>query len=583
MNCVSPAIKATTRRQTRQGLIPVRRRYAMQLPVGLGMALLNLGFLLLPGAIAPHPALGAQRVYISYGPLDFYLPISELEVYAREGKIGPQLAFYSKYADPKQLERLRAVLLTRVNLSPVAIAQVLYSPTGEILLQRIGEVIQTKAGQPGFYAIRAALIQAAASPEGLTPLNVLKKFPTYGIRINTERSLQIINQLSGLINESRLALAAVEDQSVAEASTETALNLFQLPDIRQPGEGTWQKQTITLNDTSRNRVFPADIYLPQDSNGRQANLIVISHGLGGDRKTFEYLAKHLASYGFAVAVPEHPGSNAQQLRELITGFDRVVSPDRELIDRPMDVKYLLNQLGRLFPGKINLQQVGVLGQSFGGYTALALAGGKLNFEEIQKNCLNSDNSLNLSQLLQCRALVLPPADYQLHDERIKAAIAINPVTSSLFGETGVSNIKVPVMIVASSADTVAPALSEQIQPFTWLTNPDKYLVLLRQGTHFSTLQDSSRVVPVPPQALGPNPQTAYEYIKALSLAFFKTNIAGDPNYQPYLSASYAQSISEYPIPLSLVRALTAAQLTQEKDNNTPEPAPSPTPSPSPTP
>jgi len=41
-------------------------------------------------------------------------------------------------------------------------------------------------------------------------------------------------------------------------------------------------------------------------------VIVISHGLGSDRTSFEYLATALASY-FA-AVPEHPGSNAQQLR-----------------------------------------------------------------------------------------------------------------------------------------------------------------------------------------------------------------------------------------------------------------------------
>ena len=46
------------------------------------------------------------------------------------------------------------------------------------------------------------------------------------------------------------------------------------------------------------------------------------------------------------------------------------------------------------------------------------------------------------------------------------------------------------MLIAGSADTVAPALLEQIQPFTWLTSPNKYLVLMNNGTHFSTIEES---------------------------------------------------------------------------------------------
>ncbi|MBW4577788.1 MAG: alpha/beta hydrolase [Aphanothece sp. CMT-3BRIN-NPC111] len=580
MNTLSPAIRAATTRPKRHQLA-VRPRHGLTLPAQLGIALLNLGFLVLPGALMPAPVLGAERVYVSYGPLEFSLPISELEIYAREGKIGNELAFYTKRLDQKNLEQLRRVLLTRVDLSPVAVAQFLYSPTGEILLQRIGEVVQTKAHQPGFYALRAALIQSAASPEGLTPLNMLKKFPTYGIRINTERSFELIDQLSNLIDRTQLAIAAVEDQSLAEASTGTPVNLSQMPDLRQPGAMKWKEQTISLNDSRRSRVFPADIYLPQSSNQLPAPVIVISHGLGNDRNTFKYLAQHLASYGFVVAVPEHPGSNAQQLQALISGLARVVTPPRELIDRPLDIKYLLDELGRSFPGQVNLQNVGIIGQSFGGYTALAVAGGKLNFEQLQKDCLNFQNSLNLSLVLQCNGLFLPAADYKLQDERISAAIAINPVASSLFGEAGLNNIKVPLMVVASSADTVAPALSEQIQPFTWLTTPQKYLALFKQGTHFSTLRDSDRLVPIPAQALGPSPELAQDYMKALSVAFLKTYIANEPAYQTYLSASYAQAIGQYPIPLSLVQSLTPTQLTQERNKERPAPEPTPTPSPAP--
>jgi predicted dienelactone hydrolase len=167
--------------------------------------------------------------------------------------------------------------------------------------------------------------------------------------------------------------------------------------LRQRGSFSYSKQSFTLNDLRRNRTFPVDLYLPTSSSGL-APVIVISHGLGSDRQTFAYLATHLASYGFAVAVPEHPGSNAEQVRALINGFVSEVASPQELIDRPLDIKFLLDELKRSYGGQLNLQQVGVLGQSFGGYTALALAGAEINFEQLQQDCGPENNSLNLSLL-----------------------------------------------------------------------------------------------------------------------------------------------------------------------------------------
>jgi predicted dienelactone hydrolase len=549
-----------------------------------------VGLLLAP-VMMPHPVQGAERIYIPFGPMEFSLPIASLELYAKEGKIDRELAAYTGYLDQKQLEQFRQVLTTRVDVTPLAISQFLYSPQGEVILERLGEIIETKARQPGFYAIRAALIKAAAAPEGLTLLNVLREFPTYGIRINSGRGFQVVDQLSNVIRETDRAIAAVERQAIAEASAQIALQppaplltqaggrFSQLPDLRQPGPVKYSMQSLMLNDVRRNRTLPVDLYLPtppllRGGTGGSAPVIVISHGLGSDRMTFAYLATHLASYGFAVAVPEHPGSNAEQVQALINGLASEVTAPAELVDRPSDIKFLLDELGRSFGGQLNLQQVGVLGQSFGGYTALALAGAKISFEQLQKDCDPSNDSLNLSLLLQCRALALPPTQYELQDERVKGAIAINPVGSTIFGQSQISQIKVPLMLVAASDDTVAPALPEQIQPFTWLTTPNKYLVLLKGGTHFSTLVESSGGVPVPPEAIGPGPDVAQNYMKALSLAFFQTYIANNSEYEVYLSASYAQFISQYPLPLSLVQSLTENQLRQASKSRTPAPTPS---------
>ena len=561
-----------------------------KLPASVGIAVLNLGLLLTP-VMMPRPAQGAEQIYISYGPLEFSLPVSALEVYAKQGKINQELAFYASYLDQKQREQLRKVLVTRIDVTPLAIAQFLYSPQGEVILRRVSQIIQTKANQPGFYAIRAALILAAADSEGLTPLNVLRKFPTYGIRINTRRGFQVINALSALSRQTEIAIAAVEQQALAEASAQSSGNtspspwtsqrnkFSQLPDLRQPGSIQYSMQTLMLNDLRRGRSFPVDLYLPTSPSRELAPLVIISHGLGSDRQTFQYLATHLASYGFAVAVPEHPGSNAQQFQALINGLANEVTAPSELIDRPLDIKFLLDELKRSFRGRVNWQQVGVLGQSFGGYTALALAGAKINFEQLQKDCGPSNDSLNLSLLLQCRGLALPPTDYLLSDERVKAAIAINPIDSTIFGQSQLNQIQVPLMLVAGSDDTAAPALPEQIQPFTWLTTPNKYLVLLKDGTHFSTLGASADAVPLPVRVVGPTPEVAQAYMKALSVAFFETHIANKPEYRVYLSASYARFISQYTIPLSLVQSLTENQIKGEgvKQSSTPEATPSPSP------
>lgn len=119
------------------------------------------------------------------------------------------------------------------------------------------------------------------------------------------------------------------------------------------------------------------------------------------------------------------------------------------------------------------------------------------------------------------------------------------------------------MIVSSSSDTVAPALPEQIRPFTWLTTPNKYLALINGGTHFSTTTESSNaVVPVPRQVIGSSPALARRYVKALSVPFFETYVAEQSSYLPYLSTDYVNTISQQALPLSLIKSLTSEQLQQ---------------------
>ncbi|WP_197985646.1 alpha/beta hydrolase [Leptolyngbya sp. Cla-17] len=556
------------------------------------------------GAIALgifSPGHAAERIFVSYNILERSISVKSLEDYAKTGEVDEDLAVYAQYAEPNVLQNLRSALVAKANLSSVTVAQFLYSPQGDAALKRLGQVIQPESRLSGAKAIRAALILAAADPEGLTLLNFLQKFPTRGIRIDVERSLQVVGELNRLISQSQNTTDAITRQALAEGSSDPPIDVERSRDLRQPGAFKFEKQTITLNDPNRTavislpgvirepipagsdpsarpesnllkgRTYPVDLYLPTLGRATPSNsvpVVVISHGLGSDRSSFVYLAQHLASHGFAVLVPEHLGSSRRQIESLLAGIASEVAEPTEFVDRPLDITYLLTYLeqqARINPAyqALNLKQVGVMGQSFGGYTAFALAGAPINFKQLNLSCRDLENTFNPSLLLQCRAQQLEvrtPLQTDFRDPRIAAAIALNPITSAALGQDSISKITIPTLILTGSADTVAPALFEQVQPFTWLTTNDKYLVQLISGTHFSVIGEDEiasgiEAVAFPPEVIGPNPETARRYTRALSLAFFQTYIANQPAYRSYLTASYARSIMEAPIPIDLIRSL----------------------------
>lgn len=516
-----------------------------------------IGGVLLPlGVWWPGAAEAAQKILFNFGPLEFTIAVSSLEDYAATGRIAPDFRDVASRLNPEQLADLRSLLTQRADLDPVTIAQFLYSPQGEVMLRQLGELIQTRQRVSGFYALRSALILAAADEEeGLTALNVLDKFPVEGLRINSALAFEMVNLVTRQIEATERAIAIVEAAANGVNEDELALPY----DLRISGPLTHQKRTLEWRDQVRQRTLMVDLYLPEENLRGDAPVLVISHGLGSNRQTFAYLAEHLVSYGFAVVVPEHPGSNADQLIALATGLAREITPPQELIDRPLDIQFVLDQLTVEYGDRLNLQQVGVIGQSFGAYTAIALAGAEINISGLEAACPDALYALNVSLVLQCAALKIINIP-SLRDERVQAVMAINPLMSQIFGPAHLAAIDIPVMIVAGSADTVTPALEEQIIPFTALTASDRYLILLQRGTHFSMLGITDDDADLPPAVLGPDPAIAHAYTRSLGLAFFGAYIANQPDYQNYLGPRYLRQISQDAMPMTVVRQLDASQL-----------------------
>ena len=201
----------------------------------------------------------------------------------------------------------------------------------------------------------------------------------------------------------------------------------------------------------------------------------------------------------------------------------------------------------------------------GGYTTLALAGAEIDLARLHQKCPLKKIELNISLLMQCRAKDLVTQG-KLGDSRIKAAIAISPIASGILGEESLSKISIPTAIMSGSEDIIAPVVQEQVYPFTWLSAKDKYLAMMIPGDHFSSgslPSEKSQDPTIIEEFIGKRLANGQPYIKAFAVAFIKAYVEKDPQYLPYLSASYAQDISSKQLNFSVIRSLNLEPLEQE--------------------
>jgi predicted dienelactone hydrolase len=535
------------------------------------LGLLQLALVALPQLARPGHA--AERVIFSVGAFERSISIASIEAYIQEGRVTDELAPLIAQIDPATLAQSQELLSQRLDVDVTTVAQVVYSPQGEFLLERAGKVFRTGARLSGKQGLSGAAILSAADDEGLSVLNMIRYFPTPVLRIDLKEGESIARQATKAFEQSRQALELVEQLSLQRAGEPfpegvSANDLNAL--VTKPGAFQVKRASIKLKAAEP----PVDIYLPesliesQRSRGEKYPAVVISHGVGSSRVSYAYLAQFLAEHGFAVINVEHPGSNEVQIDNFVEGLTRRVVPDDEFINRPRLISQVLLALEARSQfnnslSTIDFNNVGVIGQSFGGYTALAVAGAPLNLASLRATC-PPDFSIDISLLLQCQAVSLgdlQQSNIPFKDSRIRAVIAINPISDAVFGPESLSQVDVPVLMIAGSADTVAPALEEQIRPFTWLTTPARYLLVMEGATHFSTIGSTgSETFQFPEQIIGPVPEIAQEYTQVMSLAFLSLYLKADSRYQPIFTSAFTTRFSRPEMPLSLISELGSDQL-----------------------
>lgn len=526
------------------------------------------------GAIAnllPFRATAAEKITLNFPPFGhFYIQVEDLEKFVATGEVSQELAYYLNRLPSEQVDKLPELLSTPLEANPLSIAKFSNSTIGAATIENFGKVVRADVNLNGFYALRGAIIAAAFDKQGLTVMNLLHHFPLDNVYLDLPVLNQYVRQGAKLL-ENRDAIAR-HFFTMNKLAVDKPTRVGKLKSLQLSGSLSWDKSTFTYHNPHRSQQGYFDLYQPQVA--QPVPLVVISHGLASNRETFAYLAQHFASNGLAVAVIEHGAISFNRFDRFLSGESRFPEPNN-LIDQPLDVQHVLDKLeleatkNPQLQNRLNFSQVGVIGQSFGGYTALALAGGELNADFAAKECQPESYHnvlLDLSSLAKCTYNKLDDRHYQLKDPRIKAAIAINPL-GKMFGKSGMGSIEIPSMLISGTHDLITPPIVEQVKPFTWLNEDiDKYLVLVKSGTHFSFLQEGLGVLPVPDNIVGANPSSGYPALKVLSTAFFKVHLAEQAEYQKYLQSDHVNLLSNSSFQFSLLRSLTKDELQSIIDN-----------------
>jgi CubicO group peptidase (beta-lactamase class C family)/predicted dienelactone hydrolase len=201
-----------------------------------------------------------------------------------------------------------------------------------------------------------------------------------------------------------------------------------------------------------------------NESGAPYPLVVFSPGLGTAAPWYSNLIEHYASYGFVVLAPEHIETWDSEVRDKwSTSIDRPLA-----IKRTLDYAEQATAAGGDMAGLIDMQHVAVEGHSYGGYTALAMAGAQYDLDAFNARCAalppGDPNMFFCAPLVSREADMAARAGLDVMPEGLWPSFgdprvtAIIPIAGDayLFDKAGLSKITIPMMAIGGTADTGTP-------------------------------------------------------------------------------------------------------------------------------
>jgi predicted dienelactone hydrolase len=267
-------------------------------------------------------------------------------------------------------------------------------------------------------------------------------------------------------------------------------------------------------------------------------VVMLSHGTGGSARQLAWLGTALARAGFIAVAIDHLGNSAAG-EPTVQGFTLWWLRAREL---SMALDTVLEDPP--FASRIDPSRIGAAGFSLGGYTVIAIAGGRADVTTLIDRCAADPQAVqacqsppefpDLASKMQALrksdpsyANALANSNVSVADPRIRAVYAIAPAVGEAVTLDSLRAIDVPVRIAYGTGDTIAPPPVNAMRYANWIPNATS--LPIADAGHYTFLDACTpaaiRTIPaLCADAGGIDRRAVHETVAADAIAFFERSL-----------------------------------------------------------